>query len=100
MTPVKPSHGRLRPLSLTEVHITDGFWAERQAVNGEATLAHIGYWLEREGWLGNLDLAAAARLDAAAVRARPLAAAELGGDVVAGGGARAGPGILGRHVCA
>jgi DUF1680 family protein len=57
-----PSRGRLRPLGLDEVRITGGFWAERQQVNGEATLDHIGEWLEREGWIANFDLAASGAL--------------------------------------
>jgi DUF1680 family protein len=55
---------RLRPLGLDEVAITGGFWGDRQHVNATATLAHIEHWLEREGWLGNFDLAAAGRLPA------------------------------------
>ncbi|NMM15889.1 MAG: glycoside hydrolase family 127 protein [Cellulomonas sp.] len=58
-TPVAPSHGALRPLGLDEVRITGGVWADRQAVNGRATLAHIEYWMEHEGWIGNFDAAAA-----------------------------------------
>ncbi|WP_250556984.1 glycoside hydrolase family 127 protein [Pseudonocardia lacus] len=52
----------LRPLGLDEVTITGGFWGHRQHVNATATLPHIEHWLEREGWLGNFDLAAAGRL--------------------------------------
>jgi len=55
--PVLPVRGRLRPLGLGEVRITGGFWAERQSVNGAASLAHIEHWLEREGWIRNFDLA-------------------------------------------
>jgi DUF1680 family protein len=62
--PAAPSRGRLRPLGPGEVQITDGFWAERQRVNATATLPHIGHWLEREGWAGNFDLAAAGTLPA------------------------------------
>lgn len=62
--PTAPSTGVLRPLGLDEVRITGGFWADRQATNGSATLSHIRYWLEREGWLGNFDLAAAGTLPA------------------------------------
>lgn len=61
-TPVAPSTGRLRPLGLDEVAITGGFWAERQRVNGTATLAHIEKWQEKEGWIPNFDLAAAGTL--------------------------------------
>ena len=53
--PVTPSRGRLRPLGLTEVRITGGPWAQRQQVNGEATIPHIESWLERAGWLANFD---------------------------------------------
>ena len=60
--PVSPTSGALRPLGLDEVTITGGFWARRQEVNGRATIAHIGGWLEREGWLGNFDLAASGAL--------------------------------------
>ncbi|MEV4202609.1 glycoside hydrolase family 127 protein [Micromonospora globbae] len=60
--PAAPTTGRLRPLGLDEVHITGGFWAQRQSVNHRHTLAHIGHWLEREGWLPNFDRAAAGSL--------------------------------------
>ena len=56
--PVVPATSALRPLGLAEVRLTDGFWADRQAVNAANTLAHIDYWLEREGWLGNFRAAA------------------------------------------
>ena len=36
--PVVPTTGALTPLGLDEVRITDGFWADRQQVNGTATL--------------------------------------------------------------
>ncbi|MFI6262452.1 glycoside hydrolase family 127 protein [Micromonospora sp. NPDC051006] len=55
--PVLPTRGRLRPLGLGEVRITGGFWAERQSVNAGASLEHVQYWLEREGWIRNFDLA-------------------------------------------
>jgi len=60
--PAAPSRGSLRPLGIDEVRITGGFWADRQRVNAEATIAHIGDRLEREGWLPNFDLAAAGTL--------------------------------------
>lgn len=62
--PVVPTSGRLRPLGLGDVRITGGFWAERQRVNGSATLGHIGARLESEGWLPNFDLAASGSLPA------------------------------------
>ncbi|WP_308797319.1 glycoside hydrolase family 127 protein [Agromyces silvae] len=62
VAPVAPTTGALRPLGLDEVAITGGIWGRRQAVNGTATLDHIERWLEREGWLGNFDLAAAGTL--------------------------------------
>lgn len=54
-SPVLPSHGRARPLGLTQVTLTGGFWGERQAVNAAATLAHCEAWMERLGWLANFD---------------------------------------------
>ena len=56
--PVVPARSRLRVLGLGEVVIRGGFWGDRQQVNSAATLGHIEHWLEREGWLGNFDLAA------------------------------------------
>jgi DUF1680 family protein len=64
VAPVSPRAGRLRPLGLDEVRISDGFWAERQRINGENTLAHIESRLESEGWLPNFDLAARGELPA------------------------------------
>ncbi len=58
VAPVAPTSGRLQPLGLDEVEMTDGFWAERQRANHDGTLPHIEHWLEREGWLRNFDLAA------------------------------------------
>lgn len=58
IAPVVPARGRLRPLGIDEVRIDDGFWAERQRVNGANTLAHIERKLESEGWLPNFDRAA------------------------------------------
>lgn len=62
VAPVAPGSGALRPLGLDEVAITGGLWGRRQQVNGSATLDHIERWLEREGWLGNFDRAAAGTL--------------------------------------
>lgn len=62
IAPVVPARGRLRPLGLGEVRLTEGFWAERQRINGSSTLAHIEAKLESEGWLPNFDLAAAGKL--------------------------------------
>lgn len=56
--PVLPSHSLLRPLGPDEVVITGGFWAQKQTVNAEATLAHCLEWMERIGWIGNFDRAA------------------------------------------
>jgi uncharacterized protein len=60
--PVRPANGALQPLGVDEVRLTDGFWAQRQAVNGKSTLLHIEQWLERAGWLPNFDAAAAGTL--------------------------------------
>ncbi|SDZ50616.1 glycoside hydrolase family 127 protein [Herbiconiux ginsengi] len=60
--PAVPSSSAVQPLGIGELRIDGGFWADRQQVNSEATLEHIEHWLEKEGWLGNFDLAAAGTL--------------------------------------
>ncbi|GAA5186454.1 glycoside hydrolase family 127 protein [Rugosimonospora acidiphila] len=57
--PVRPSHALLRPLGPDEITITGGFWGEKQRVNGRASIAHCQDWMERIGWIGNFDRAAA-----------------------------------------
>jgi uncharacterized protein len=51
--PVIPSHGALRPLGLAEARLTGGFWADRQLINGTATLDHARSWMDKVGWTGN-----------------------------------------------
>jgi DUF1680 family protein len=51
--PVVPTRGPLRPLGLAEARITGGFWAARQRTNGEATLDHGRFWMDKLGWTGN-----------------------------------------------
>ncbi|GAB2468145.1 glycoside hydrolase family 127 protein [Xylanimonas ulmi] len=60
--PVAPTRARWRPLGLADVTIEEGFWAERQALNAAAMIPHVDSWLERLGWTGNFDAAAAGRL--------------------------------------
>jgi uncharacterized protein len=60
--PVVPGSGRLRPLGISEVEITAGFWGRRQQVNSEATIQHCHDWMERLGWVGNFRAAAEGRL--------------------------------------
>ena len=74
--PADPSHGTLRPLGLGEVVITGGFLGHLQQRNRDASLAHIEYWLEREGWLGNFDAAVEGRLPEAR-RGREFADTEV-----------------------
>lgn len=54
-SPVAPSRGRQRPLGLTDVTLTGGFWSRLQETNASATLAHCEQWMERLGWLANFD---------------------------------------------
>ncbi|WP_436534775.1 glycoside hydrolase family 127 protein [Actinoplanes sp. HUAS TT8] len=54
-TPATPGTGRLRPLGLREVTLRDGFWRQRQQTNRSRSFAHIEYWLEKAGWLGNFS---------------------------------------------
>ena len=53
--------GVLRPLGLAEVSITGGFWAQRQATNGRATLDHGREWMDKLGWTGALELRVAGK---------------------------------------
>ncbi|MCB2177943.1 MAG: glycoside hydrolase family 127 protein [Actinomycetales bacterium] len=60
--PVVPSRGRLRPLGLDDVQITDGFWADLQRLNASTMIEHAQAWMERLGWIGNFDAAVEGRL--------------------------------------
>jgi hypothetical protein len=60
--PVAPGSGRLRPIGIDEVEISDGFWGRRQEVNSSATIEHCHDWMERLGWVGNFRSAAEGRL--------------------------------------
>ncbi|QZN85332.1 glycoside hydrolase family 127 protein [Cellulomonas sp. C5510] len=57
VTPVAPSAGALRPLGLDEVVLTEGFWADRQRVNGTASIPHCDHWETRVGWIANFERA-------------------------------------------
>ncbi|MFF9563886.1 glycoside hydrolase family 127 protein [Leifsonia sp. NPDC014704] len=57
----RPSSGTLEPLGVRTVQITSGFWAQRQALNVDAIIPHAAGWVERLGWLGNLEDAAAGK---------------------------------------
>ncbi|MDR1633702.1 MAG: glycoside hydrolase family 127 protein [Bifidobacteriaceae bacterium] len=57
--PVAPGHGVLRPLGLCDVTIDDGFWAERQRVNGTTSIPHALAWEDKVGWVRNFVAAGA-----------------------------------------
>ena len=57
--PANPSRGARRPLGLSEVRLTEGFWAERQRLTAEAVLPHATRWIERAGWVDNVRVLAA-----------------------------------------
>ncbi|MGO4533314.1 glycoside hydrolase family 127 protein [Leifsonia sp. 2MCAF36] len=57
--PVRPSRSRLRPLGPDEVRIVGGFWEAKQTLNATAIIDHCLTWMERIGWIGNFDRAAA-----------------------------------------
>ncbi|HEY0932543.1 MAG TPA: beta-L-arabinofuranosidase domain-containing protein, partial [Trebonia sp.] len=61
--PVQPSAPVWRPLGADEIRLTGGLWADKQRLNGEAILGHCESWMERIGWAGNFDRAAAGDLD-------------------------------------
>lgn len=57
--PVVPSSGTLRPIPLGDLRLTGGYWGEWQQRNAEVVLRHCETWMERIGWIGNFDAAAA-----------------------------------------
>jgi hypothetical protein len=57
--PVQPSTSAWRPLGTDEVQVTGGLWEQRQRLNAGTILGHCETWLERAGWTGNFDRAAA-----------------------------------------
>ncbi|HLS73229.1 MAG TPA: beta-L-arabinofuranosidase domain-containing protein, partial [Actinomycetaceae bacterium] len=62
--PVAPSTGVLRPLDLSEVQVTGGFWKDFQDLNASVMIRHAEDWMERVGWIGNFDAAVEGRLPA------------------------------------
>ena len=57
--PVRPSTSVWRPLGVDEIRITGGLWGQKQRLNADAILQHCESWMERIGWIGNFDRAAA-----------------------------------------
>jgi DUF1680 family protein len=57
--PVQPSTSVWRPLGADEIKVTGGIWEEKQRLNADAILGHCESWMERIGWTGNFDRAAA-----------------------------------------
>lgn len=55
--PVLPGSGALTPVPYSDVRLVDGFWADRQRVNGEVSIDHCDTWEERVGWIGNFRAA-------------------------------------------
>ena len=57
--PVRPSASVWRPLGVDEIRITGGLWGKMQRLNADTILQHCESWMERIGWIGNFDRAAA-----------------------------------------
>ena len=57
--PVQPSSSAWRPLGADEIQVTGGIWGQRQRLNADTILRHCETWMERIGWAGNFDRAAA-----------------------------------------
>lgn len=57
--PVAPSTSRLQPLAVGSVTIEGGFWGDLQVLNTAAIIPHAVGWVDRLGWIGNLEAAAA-----------------------------------------
>jgi DUF1680 family protein len=62
--PVQPSTSTWRPLGADEIRLTGGLWREKQQLNADAILGHCESWMERIGWTGNFDRAAAGTISA------------------------------------
>jgi uncharacterized protein len=60
--PVQPSTSVWRPLGADEIKVTGGIWQEKQRLNADTILGHCESWMERIGWAGNFDRAAAGRI--------------------------------------
>ena len=67
--PVRPSTSIWRPLGADEIRITGGMWGQKQRLNADTILEHCESWMERIGWIGNFDRAAAGIIGPAATRA-------------------------------
>jgi DUF1680 family protein len=57
--PVQPSTSAWRPLGADEIKLTGGLWKQKQQLNADVILEHCESWMERTGWTGNFDRAAA-----------------------------------------
>ena len=62
--PVRPSTSVWRPLGPDEIQLTGGIWQQKQRLNTEVILEHCETWMERVGWTGNFDRAAAGTIGA------------------------------------
>lgn len=62
--PVRPSTSVWRPLGAEEIELTGGIWKQKQRLNTEVILEHCESWMERLGWTGNFDRAAAGTISA------------------------------------
>ena len=62
--PVHPSLSIWRPLGADEIQITGGIWRQMQRLNADTILGHCESWMERIGWIGNFDRAAAGTIGA------------------------------------
>jgi len=62
--PVHPSTSTWRPLGADEIQVTGGIWGQKQRLNADTILEHCESWMERIGWIGNFDRAAAGTIGA------------------------------------
>jgi hypothetical protein len=60
---VQPSVSVWRPLGADEIKVTGGIWRQKQRLNADTILRHCESWMERIGWIGNFDRAAAGTID-------------------------------------
>ena len=57
--PVRPATSVWRPLGPDEIQLTGGIWKDKQQLNADVIVDHCESWMERIGWIGNFDRAAA-----------------------------------------
>ncbi len=75
--PVRPATPVWRPLGSEEIQLTGGIWQRKQRLNTEVILGHCESWMERIGWTGNFDRAAAGTIGTGQLSTGQLSTGQL-----------------------